>query len=65
MDGVANEEDFDQCGDPKEEDVNYDIQQKTSRRIRTTLPKTGRPFKRSTHKAGLKYTRKKITNTQE
>ena len=47
MVGVANEEDFDQCGNPKEEDDNYDKQENTTRRSRTTLPRTGRPFKRS------------------
>ena len=46
MVGVTNEEDFDQCGNPKEEDDNYDKQENTTRRSRTTLPRTGRPFKR-------------------
>ena len=53
MDGVANEEDFDQYGDPKMEDddeVTY-----TTKRSRTMLPKSGCPFKRRSHDAGLNY----------
>ena len=46
MDGVANEQDFDQYGDPKmEERDDNDEATYTTRRSRTTLPK-GRPFKR-------------------
>ena len=47
MDGVANEKDFDQYGDPKMEHDNDDEVPYTTRRSRTTLPK-GRPFKRRT-----------------
>ena len=42
MDGVANEQDFDQNGDPKIED-GYGNQTPYT----TTLPKKGLPFKRS------------------
>src|SRR3954470_1906931 len=40
MDGVANEQDFDQYGDPKiEDDDDYDGATYITRRKRTTLPK--------------------------
>ena len=39
IDGVANEEDFDQYGDPKMEDDEDDEATYTTRRSRTTLPK--------------------------
>src|SRR4051812_39170138 len=40
MDGVANEQDFDQYGDPKiEDDDDYDAATYITRRKRTTLPK--------------------------
>ena len=57
MDGVANEQDFDQYGDPKmEEDDDNDEETYTTRRSRTTLPPKGRPFKRSSHDvSGLNY----------
>jgi hypothetical protein len=54
MDGVANEEDFDQYGDAKMEDDDDD-EEYIKRRSRTTLPKTGRPFKTKSHDAGLNY----------
>ena len=57
MDGVANEQDFDQYGDPKIEDDDEDDKEMkyTTRRSRTTLP-TGRPFKRrSDDVPGLNY----------
>src|SRR3954463_1147050 len=47
MDGVANEQDFDQYGDPKiEDDDDYDAATYITRRKRTTLPKKGSPFER-------------------
>ena len=57
MDGVANEEEFDQYGDPKMEDDDDDDDDATytTRRSRTTLPKSGRPFKRRSHDKGLNY----------
>jgi hypothetical protein len=55
MDGVANEQDFDQYGDPKMEDDDDDEAPYTTRRSRTTLPK-GRPFKRRSQGVpGLNY----------
>ena len=57
MDGVANEQDFDQYGDPKIEDADEDDEETkyTSRRSSTTLP-TCRPFKRRSHDVpGLNY----------
>ena len=51
MDGVANEQDFDQYGDPRMED-DYVNQAKYT----TTLPKKGLPFKRrSDDVPGLNY----------
>jgi hypothetical protein len=51
MDGVANEQDFDQYGDPKIED-DYADQAKYT----TTLPKRGLPFRRRTPDVpGLNY----------
>ena len=57
MDGVANEQDFDQYGDPKiEDDNNYDASTYITRRKRTTLPKKGSPFERRNIKVpGLNY----------
>jgi hypothetical protein len=55
MDGVANEEDFDQYGDPKIEDDDHDEAPYIPRRSRTTLPKTGHPLKRRSHDVGLNY----------
>lgn len=56
MDGVANEQDFDQYGDPKMEDDDDDEATYTSRRSKTTLPNKGRPFKRRSHEVpGLNY----------
>ena len=47
MDGVANEEDFDMYGKPNIEDEDVDESTRyTTRRSRTTLPRSGRPFKR-------------------
>ena len=56
MDRVANEQDFDQYGDPKmEEDDDNDEATYTTRRSRTTLLK-GRPFKRKSHDVpGINY----------
>jgi hypothetical protein len=53
MDGVANEEDFDQYGDPMEDD-DEDNTPCTTRRSMTTLPKQGLPFRRS-HDVRLNY----------
>jgi hypothetical protein len=56
MDGVANEEDFDQYGDPKIEDDDDDEETYTTRRSRTTLPKRGLPYlRRSAYIPGLNY----------
>jgi hypothetical protein len=56
MDGVANEQDFNMYGDLKMEDDNdADEATYTTRRSRTTLPKKGRPFKRSLDVPGLNY----------
>jgi hypothetical protein len=54
MDGVANEEDFDQYGDPMEDD-DEDNKPRTTRRSRTTLPKQGLLFRRRSHDVGLNY----------
>ena len=57
MDGIANEDDFDQYGDPNIEDD--DNTPYTSRRSRTTLPtRGGPPFKRRSHNVGLNYANK-------
>ena len=58
MDGVANEQDFDQYGDPKmEEDEDDDEETYTTRRSRTTLPKSGGLLfaRRSRDVPGLNY----------
>ena len=57
MDGVANEQDYDQYGDPKMEDDDDDEATYTKRRSRTTLPnKGGCPAKRRSHEVpGLNY----------
>ena len=56
MDGVANEKDFDGLvGDPMMEEPDEDDATYTTRRSRTTLPKSGLPFKRRSHDAGLNY----------
>ena len=68
MDGVANEDNFDQYGDPKMEDDDDDEATYTKRRRRTTLPTTGCPFtRRSQDIPGLNYSTatkkgKKIVN---
>ena len=62
MDGVANEEDFDQFGAPIKEDDQED-EKYTTKRSRTTLPKNGCPFKRKSHDIGLKYTGKTCKRT--
>ena len=54
MDGVANEEDFDQYGDPMRADDDDD-EAYVKRRSKTTLPKKGLPFKRKIHDVGLNY----------
>ena len=49
MDGVANEEDYDQYGNPMREDDDDD-EVYVKRRINTTLPKKNRtPWKRQIH----------------
>jgi hypothetical protein len=53
LDGVANEEDFDQHGVAKKEEDAPD-EECIPRRRRTMLP-TGRPFKRKGHDVELKY----------
>jgi hypothetical protein len=57
LDGVANEDDFDQNGYPKEEENNKQDEKHTgSRKSKTMLPtSTDHPYKRSSHNAGLKY----------
>ena len=54
--GMADEDDFDMFGDPNiEDDEDDDDRAKyTTRRSRTTLPRSGRPFKRSSHDVGHK-----------
>ena len=53
MDGVANEEDYNQYGNPMRED---DDEADVKRRINTTLPKKNRtPWKRQSHNEGLNY----------
>jgi hypothetical protein len=55
MDGVANEEDYDQYGNPVREDDDDD-EAYVKRRINTTLPKKDRtPWKRKSHNEGLNY----------
>src|SRR5664279_1357020 len=54
---VADEEDFDQYDDHKEED-DFD-EPYTTRRFRTTLPNNVHPFRRLSHNAGIKYTKKR------
>ena len=55
--GMADEDDFDIFGDPNiEDDEDDDDRTKyTTRRSRMTLPRSGRPFKRSSHDVGLNY----------
>ena len=55
MDGVANEEDYDQFGIPMREDDDDD-EAYVKRRSKTTLPKKDLlPFKRKSHDDGLNY----------
>ena len=55
MDGVANEEDYDQYGNPIREDDDDD-EVYVKRRINTTLPKKDHtPWKRKSHNEGLNY----------
>ena len=54
-DGVANEDDFDQYGDPKIEDDDDDDAPYTDRRSRTTVPRSGLQFIRTSHGIGLNY----------
>jgi hypothetical protein len=58
--GVANEDDFDQNGYPKEEENDKQDEKHTgSQKSRTMLPtSTDHAYKRSSHNAGLKYTSK-------
>ena len=60
MDGIANEDDFNQYGDPNiEDDEDDDNTPYTSRRSRTTLPtRGGLPFLRRGHNVGLNYVAK-------
>ena len=70
MDGVANEEDYDQYGNPMREDDDDD-EVYVKRRINTTLPKKNRtPWKRQSHNEGLNYSStnkkgKKLTQKQK
>ena len=55
MDGVANEEDYDQYGNPMREDDDDD-EAYVKRRIKTTLRKKDHtPWFRKRHKEGLNY----------
>ena len=55
MDGVTNEEDYDQYGDPMREDDDDD-EAYVKRRSKTTLPKKDHtPWKRKIHDEGLNY----------
>ena len=55
MDGVTNEEDYDQYGNPMREDDDDD-EAYVKRRIKTTLRKKERtPWLRKSHKEGLNY----------
>ena len=55
MDGVANEEDYNQYGDPMREDDDDD-EAYVKRRSKTTLPQKDRtPWKRKTHDEGPNY----------
>jgi hypothetical protein len=56
MDGVANEKGFDgQVGDPMMEQPDDNDTTYTTRRSRTTLPRSDRPFKRISNDIGLNY----------
>ena len=56
MDGVANEEDYDQYGYPMGEDDANDVEIYVNRRMKTTLPTKDRnPRKRKSHNHGLNY----------
>jgi hypothetical protein len=55
INGVANEEDYDQYDNPMREDDNDD-EAYVKRRINTTLPKKDHnPWKRKSHNEGLNY----------
>ena len=55
IDGVANEEDYNQYGDPMREDDDDD-EADVKIRSKTTLPKKDQtPWKRKTHDEGLNY----------
>ena len=55
MDVDANEEDYDQYGNPMREDDDDD-EAYVKRRIKTTLPMKDRtPWKRKSHNEGLNY----------
>ena len=55
MDGVTNEEDYDQYGNPMREDDDDD-EVYVKRTINTTLPKKNHtPWKRQSHNEGLNY----------
>ena len=65
VDGVVDEEDYDQFDDPDtDEDDEATQDSGRTRRHRTTLTVT-RPFKRRSHSEGLTYTRKKIKTSVE
>ena len=56
MDGVANEEDYDQYGDLMREDDADDDETYIKRTMKTTLPMKDRtPWKRKSHDHGLNY----------
>ena len=56
IDGVANEEDYDQYGDPMREDDADDDETYVKRRMKTTLlTKYRNPRRRKIHDHGLNY----------
>ena len=58
MDGVANENDFNEFGDRNiddDEDHDDGTATYTTKRSRTTLPRQGQPFKTRSHDVGLNY----------
>ena len=60
MDGIANEDDFDQFGDPNIDDDDDDNNTPcTLRRSRTMQPTRGIPWKRTSHNVGRNYATKK------
>ena len=56
MDGVADEKDFNGLiGDPMMEEPGEDDVPYTTRRSRTTLPRSGLPFTRRSHDTGVTF----------